>query len=257
MRIRTLVLRSLVLAGAALAAAAADVTPVGAQPLATAWGNNGYVSFNGLYEVSTRDTTIATTQTINAETATITATQSVGKRPLFDVTAGGRLYKNLGAGFGVTYGMNNKDARVGGSIPHPFYFNQPRTLSGTTSLDRTDLMVHIAAMALLPFSPRVQATVFGGPTWFQVKPQVIKEIGITETYPYDTVSLSTVTRDRKTVSQWGYHAGADLSYFFSTYVGLQGMVRYSTANASLDNNGLRSDLKLGGLHAGVGLRVRY
>lgn len=256
MRIRTLVLRTL-FAGATLAAAAATASPAGAQPLASAWGNNGYFSFNGLYEVSTQDATIATAQTINAETATITATQSVGKRPLFDVTAGGRLYKNLGAGFGVTYGMNNKDARVGGSIPHPFYFNQPRTLNGTTSLDRTDLMVHIAAMALLPISPKVQATVFGGPTWFQVKPQVIKEITVTDTYPYDTVSLSNVTRDRKTTSQWGYHAGVDLSCFFSHYVGIQGMVRYSSANASIDNNGVRSDLKLGGLHAGVGLRVRY
>ena len=195
--------------------------------------------------------------TKNLEPAPVTATTQAVWSSGLEGTLRVRLAGQLHAELSVDHTRSQPLATVDAEIPHPFYFNQPRTLSGTTSLDRTDLMVHIAAMALLPFSPRVQATVFGGPTWFQVKPQVIKEIGITETYPYDTVSLSTVTRDRKTVSQWGYHAGADLSYFFSTYVGLQGMVRYSTANASLDNNGLRSDLKLGGLHAGVGLRVRY
>ena len=204
-----------------------------AQTLATAWGNNGYFSFNGLYDLSTQENTVSTSQGINAETATIPATTETGKRPLYDVTAGGRIRGNLGFGFGVTFGTGKEDARVGGDIPHPFYFNQPRTLTGTTSLERTDLMLHLSGMYLIPASQRVQITVFGGPTWFQLKQQVIQSVTLTESFPFDTVALASVALDRKTVSRWGYHGGFDLSYFFSRNVGVQGMVRYSKGTATM------------------------
>lgn len=253
-RTRTLLLTATVLTAGVLFT---GVPLASAQPLSSAWGNNGYFSFNGLYDASTEDSTVSTTQTINAETATITATSPSGKRPLYDVTAGGRLKGNLGFGFGVTYGKLNKDAEVRGNIPHPFYFNQPRTLDARTPLERQDLLLHLSAMYLIPLSAKVQVTAFGGPTWFQLKQQVIQSITVADNYPFDTVALDAVTRDRKTVSAWGYHAGFDLSYFFARNVGVQGMVRYSRATATIDNTGVTSDVTLGGLHAGVGLRIRY
>lgn len=251
-----LLTRARTLAFTAILATAAGAAAE-AQTLTSAWGTNGYVSFNGLYDVSTQENTVTTEQTINAESATITATTETGKRPVYDVTAGGRITGNFGMGFGATYGTAREEARVQGRIPHPFYFNQPRTLAGTSDLDRTDLMVHISGMWLLPFSAKVQGTVFGGPTWFQLKQQVITSATMSDSYPFDTVSLAAVERERKTVSRWGYHAGFDLSYFFAQHVGLQGLVRYSAATVSLSNTGVASDVKVGGLHAGVGLRVRY
>lgn len=223
----------------------------------SAWGPNGYISINGLYETTSRTTEIGTTQEINQETATITSVQEVGQRPLLDVTVGGRLRGNFGLGFGITYGVADDGATLAGNIPHPFYFDQPRPLDAPTTFDRSDLMLHIHPMWLIPIAPRLQATLFGGATWFQVRQQTVSSITVNDTYPYDEVSLGTVERDRQTKSGWGYNAGFDVSYFFSRYVGIQGLVRYSHGTLTFNPGGVDSDVTVGGLHAGAGLRIRY
>lgn len=241
-------------------AALTIVAALGASPAlaqSSAWGTNGYVSINGLYETVAKENDLATRQDIHAETATITATQETGQRPLYDVTAGGRLRGNLGFGFGATFGQLDNEARVRGDIPHPFYFNQTRSLDGTAALERTDLMINLAAMWLIPASERVQLSLFGGPTWFQLKQQVVKSVTLTEGYPFDAVALNSVERERLTETAWGYHAGFDVSYFFSRHAGVQGLVRYSNGTVTLTTNGVDSDITVGGLHVGVGLRVRY
>ncbi|MGE3510866.1 MAG: hypothetical protein AB7N65_18500 [Vicinamibacterales bacterium] len=223
----------------------------------SAWGPNGYISINGIYETTRRTTEIDTTEEINQETATITSVQEVGRRPLLDVTVGGRVRGNVGLGFGISYGVADDGATLTGDIPHPFYFDQPRSLNAPTTFDRSDLMLHIHPMWLIPIAPRLQATLFGGATWFQVRQQTVRTITVNDTYPYDDVSLGTVERERQTKSGWGYNAGFDVSYFFSRYVGVQGLVRYSHGTVTFNPGGVDSDVTVGGLHAGAGLRIRY
>lgn len=249
----TTCIRALTLTGVALLAL--GTAPALAQ--SSAWGDNGYLSFNGLYDTTSRRNDLQSRQEINLETATVTASPETGGKPLYDFTAGGRIKGNLGFGFGVTFGTKKEDAPVTASVPHPFYFNQPRTLSGTTALERSDLMVHLAALWLIPASERVQIALFGGPTWFQVKQETIKNLQLREAFPFDSVSLTGVDRERRTASRWGYHAGFDVSYFFSRYVGVQGLVRYSSGRLTVSGTGVDSELEVGGLHAGAGLRIRY
>lgn len=118
-------------------------------------------------------------------------------------------------------------------------------------------MVHVQAMWLLPITDTVQLTVFGGPTWFQVKQQTIESLVIDDVFPFDTVSLVSTERERATVSAWGVNGGFDVSYFFSKNVGVQGLVRYSRGTATIGATGVDSDVTVGGLHAGAGLRIRY
>lgn len=223
----------------------------------SAWGDNGYVSINGLYDATVETNDIISRQDLYQETAEITATQEIGKRPVYDVTAGGRLKGNLGMGFAVSYAKADDAAAITAAIPSPFYFNRPRTLEAPTTLERTDLMLHLAAMWLLPLSDRVQMTVFGGPTWFQVKQQAIKSLVIDDVFPFENVGLIGVERDRKTVSTWGFNAGFDVSYFFSKNVGVQGLVRYSQGKGTVSATGVDTDITVGGTQAGAGLRFRY
>ncbi len=226
-----------------------------AQP--SAWGDNGYVSINALYGVTTETNEVSSRQDLYQETAEITARQEIGKRPVFDVTAGGRIKGRFGMGFGVSYAVADDQAAVTAAIPNPFYFDRPRTLDGSTTLERSDLMVHVQAMWLLPITDTVQLTVFGGPTWFQVKQQTIESLVIDDVFPFDTVSLVSTERERATVSAWGVNGGFDVSYFFSKNVGVQGLVRYSRGTATIGATGVDSDVTVGGLHAGAGLRIRY
>lgn len=221
------------------------------------WGANGYVSLNGFYDTESRRSDLVTRPEINLETATITASPETGRKPLYDFTAGGRVRGNLGFGFGVTFGTKTEEAPVRGSIPHPFYFNQPRTLDDRTTLERSDVMVHLAALWLIPVNDRFAVTAFGGPTWFQVKQETIRSLTLREAFPFDSVAIESVNRERLTRSHWGYHAGFDVSYYFSRYLGVQGLVRYSNGTVTIATTGAESELKVGGLHAGAGLRVRY
>ena len=240
-----------------LAAALLLLASATADAQDSAWGDNGYVSINGMYDVTVETNEISSRQDLYQETAELTSVQDVGKRPVYDVTAGGRLKGNFGVGFGVSYAKADDAASVTGRIPSPFYFNRPRSIDAPTTLERTDLMVHIDAMWLLPLSDAFQITVFGGPTWFQVKQQTVKSLVIDDVFPFETVSLIGVERERPTVSTWGYNGGFDVSYFFSKSVGVQGLMRYSRGTATVGVTGVDSDITVGGLHAGVGLRIRY
>jgi len=224
------------------------------QAQTTAWGTSGYISFNGLYEA--RQTTIGTTTRpiINQEEALLTTSARLPTGPVFDITVGGRITGNLGIGFGFAYREENADGRVVWQVPHPFYFNQPRQLDAALPLDHQNLAIHMHAMWLLPLSKSFQMAVFGGPTYFHVKQQQIKDVKIQEDFPFDTVGLATESTSLEKTTRWGLNAGADASYFFSRYVGVSGLVRYSRSDVF---GGSDSSFDVGGVQVGGGIRFRY
>jgi Outer membrane protein beta-barrel domain len=233
------------LIGAALPAAAQE----------TAWGDNGYVSFNGLYDASSKSYQTTTEQTINLESTLLTTRHERRPMLVYDLMAGGRVKGNLGFGFAVTYARVSADAEVTGPIPHPFFFDRPRTLSGAVSLDREDLAVHLDAMWLLPVSEAFQIALFGGPTWFQLKQDTIASIEIDDAYPFDAASLGSFTSATTKGSRFGFNAGVDASYFFSQKLGVHALVRYSDGTVDLGN--AAASIEVGGVQAGAGIRIRY
>lgn len=241
----------------ALACAVVLVSAGSASAQDDAWGQNGYISLNGMYDVSSRRYDVTSTPDINHEPARITTTQTIGHKPVYDVTVGGRIKGHFGVGFGFAYEKNRQAARISGAVPHPFYFDQPRALDGSTTLERSDTTVHIHAMWLLPLTDAFQMTLFGGPTWFNVNQQAVKTVGVVESYPYDTVALGDVSTERQKGSRFGANAGFDLSYFFNDHLGIQGLVRYAQGTVKLRSGSATSSVDVGGLQAGAGLRIRY
>lgn len=227
--------------------------PAAAQD--SAWGDNGFMSVNGLYDVSSRSYQTTTDLEINQEATRLTATHEFTPRPVYDFSAGGRVKGNLGFGFAFTIGLPDETARITGGIPHPFFFSQPRALDGTARLNGEDLAIHLAAMWLIPVTDRFQLTVFGGPTWFQLKQQAIASVVADDEYPYDTVTLNSVSSEERKGSRVGFNVGGDASYFFSRYLGVHGLARFSRGHVSLGSNDNR--IQVGGLQIGGGLRIRY
>lgn len=220
-----------------------------------AWGTNGYISFNGFYETRASSIETTTTPTINQEAANITTTATLKRGPLFDVTVGGRIKGNLGIGFGFAYYERNALGHVVGDVPHPFYFNQPRRLDASLPLDHKNFAVHMHAMWLLPISPSFQMALFGGPTYFQIKQQSINDVQLRDEYPFEEVGLSQASSALTKSSRWGVNAGVDASHFFSQYLGVGGMVRYSRSKLGIGSDA--SDAEVGGLQVGGGIRIRY
>ncbi len=227
-----------------------------AEAQTTAWGTNGYISFNGMYETRTSTIETITTPTIYQEPAVLRTTSELPRGPLFDLTVGGRIRGRLGIGFGFAYYERNAEGRVTGDVPHPLYFNQPRQLDATLPLDHQNLAIHMHAMWLLPLSKSFQMAVFGGPTYFQIKQQSISDAKLQDDYPFDTVGLAEGAAALTKSTRWGLNAGLDASHFFSQYVGVGGMVRYSRSKLNLGGADAATS-EVGGLQVGGGVRFRY
>lgn len=239
--------------GIILAATVFGASPALAQN--TAWGDNGYISFNGLFAADSKASATTTDLEINQESTQLTTTLKQQPQFAYDFTTGGRVAGNLGVGFAFTWGKDTSDAQVTGDVPHPFFFNQPRALAGTTPIAREDLAIHIAGMWLLPITEDFQMAVFGGPTWFQITQQALTSVDVDDEYPFDAVTLGSVTTERRKGSRWGYNAGIDASYFFTQYLGIHGLLRYSRATIGLGSSA--GSIEAGGVQGGGGLRIRY
>lgn len=246
--------RTLVMSAVALALA----IPTPARAQATAWGSNGYISFNGLYQ-STRTTFDDQAKvTIDHEDGTVTSSHDVTPGPGFDITAGGRMAGNLGLGFAFTYFKRAETVGVSAMVPHPLYFNRLRSVSGTaTDLQREERAVHVHLMWLLPFSEKLQATVFGGPTYFDVRQEIVSGVKYSEDYPFDEAQYTGVESVQEKGSRLGWNAGVDLSFFFSQYTGIGGFVRMSQAKVDVASPDETVTVDAGGLQSGVGIRFRF
>jgi hypothetical protein len=107
-------------------------------------------------------------------------------------------------------------------------------------------------------SRRLQAAVFGGPSFFTVTQDVLNQVGYTEAYPYDTVTAANGQSANVSVSKTGFNAGADIGFFFARHIGVGGIAQYSGTTVKLDSAGGDTvDAKVGGFQVGGGLRLRF
>jgi hypothetical protein len=75
----------------------------------------------------------------------------------------------------------------------------------------------------------------------------------------NTVAITGYDAQEVTRGGWGFHAGGDVSVFFSRVVGLDGFVRFNKGTIVIDEpmSELLQDVKVGGLQTGGGLRLRF
>src|SRR5262249_10972203 len=140
-------------------------------------------------------------------------------------------------------------------VPHPFYFNRPRPVSGdATGLTRSETAINVEALVMLPIRPRWQAALFGGPTWFMVDQDLVTAVTVSDTYPFDTATFGRAAAVRQSHSAAGFNLGGDLSFLLRPHVGLGFDVRYSRATVKLTDT---ATLVAGGPHIGGGIRFRF
>jgi hypothetical protein len=197
--------------------------------------------------------------TTNVEPGTVTAEIPLDQAPFYDVGGWVRLFGRFGAGVSYSRITRTVDATVNASIPHPFYFNQPRTISGTQPGARQEEnAVHIDFVALAAATDRLELTVFVGPTVFNTKQDLVTDVSYTESYPFDTATFTSATLTQQSLSKTGVNVGADITWTFTRHIGLGGLIRFSHASATYTASPTNeATVSLGGLQAGGGIRVRF
>jgi hypothetical protein len=229
--------------------------PKPAQPI-----DRVQISVDGAFQSGGDDFGETVTFVENADNGTFSTDYDVKSGPALNVSVGAAIWRYVGVGIGVTRYSKSTPIAFSASVPHPFFFNRARSVSGDISgLEREELAVHVQARAMFLPTPRIQAIVFGGPSFFTVKQDVVNDFEITETYPYDTATFSRGISTTVDESKVGFNVGTDVGYFFTRQVGVGGSVQWAgtTIDAPASGGTGTIEMKAGGVQAGVGVRFRF
>jgi hypothetical protein len=216
------------------------------------------VTFGVGSQISSTDFSQTHSEPFYAEQKTWTADYSVKSGVEFEIGAGWRVWENLFAGATYSRFSNSRSASVREEIPHPFFFSQPRNISGESAdLSHDENGGHFSLWWVIPVSRRLEVAIFGGPSVINVSRQLVKDVEFNQTYPFDTATFSQATVDRVSETGLGAHGGLDVTWYVNRTVGVGGSVRYSRANLDLSTPvGGTISLDAGGLQAAAIVRVR-
>lgn len=193
------------------------------------------------------------------ENASFNVANTVKTDAFYDAGVTIRLWRSLSAGLAVSYFTKGDNAAVEATIPHPFFFDRPRSISGPgTSLKRTETGVHMVVAWTVPATDRFELTFSGGPSVFQVQQDLVQRVSYSQSYPYDAAQFTGVTAQRIKDHAVGGNAGADVTWKLSRHLGIGTVLRYSRARFDARiGSGEPTSFDVGGLHAGAGLRLIF
>ena len=220
---------------------------------------NGFIHINGGQERADRIVANTLHVDIYDETATYDATMTTTGGTVVDAWAGVRVVGNLGVGIGVTVLDGRGAIALDGSVPSPLFRGRHRTLSHEQGgVNHQQFGFHIPVVYMMPLSERVHVAVLAGPSLFRLRHDALSAVSLgDEVPPYDMVSLTGLTTTAENGTGIGYHAGLDVTYLFTRWLGVGLLVRYMDGMVALEMPGGQKSISAGGTQASAGLRFRF
>ncbi len=221
-----------------------------------------FVSVNGVYRAPSRtlsdSVTFPTPFSAGRELASATSKYTLPTGIMFDGEGIVRLWRGLGAGIAVSAFSSRNDFNITAQMPHPFYFNQMRTIQGTVNSRHAETTVNLLAAYAIPLSPKLNVLVSAGPSWFSTEQKLVNSVTAIELYPFDTAQFGTADLQTFNTGAWGFNAGADLSWMLARNFGVGGLVRFAQATAKMSPPGRAAvSMDVGGLNVGGGVRIKF
>jgi len=231
-----------------------------ASPLwAQTWPERVHVSINAAFQPTANDFTDHFEFESQLETGSTDVDYRVRSGFVFDGGVGFRLWKHLGVGVAVSALSRENTASTTSSFPHPLFFERPRAVTGeATALARKETAAHIQAMYLWNAGGSVRIVFSGGPSFFNVEQDLVSEVTIDESYPFDEATFAEARTMREKGSAPAFNVGADVLWMLRPTVGVGGLVRVSRATIDLDAPGGGTiSVDAGGVYAGGGIRFLF
>lgn len=223
------------------------------------WTGNGFLNLNGGFQSGDRSFADALDAPLYGELAEYTNDYVSSGGGLIDITGGVRVWRGLAAALGVTIVNSTSAVAVSGSVPHPLFFDTPRT----TALQRADLThrqvgFHFQAVYVIPVTEAIDIAVFGGPSVFRVEQDFVTGVTIgPEIDPFDTVALAAVATQASQETGVGFNVGTDVTYMFTEVLGAGGFFRYASGSVDFTTSVGVQSIDAGGAQAGGGVRLRF
>ena len=199
---------------------------------------------------------------IYGEAATLVSNAGFNADSIVDFSVGARVWRNMGVAIGFHAQSTTGSGDIQGSIPHPIFFDRPRTFTDPIDgIDRDEYATHLQLGWMVPLGDNLDVFVYGGPSFFRISQEVVSDIAVAEQGPPFTSVVVQPTIALRKENATGFNIGADASYMFYTRdrlrLGVGGFLRYTgaTADIALSNSSISTDL--GGIQFAVGARVRF
>ncbi|HSF18087.1 MAG TPA: hypothetical protein VLK65_21300 [Vicinamibacteria bacterium] len=215
--------------------------------------------FNASYHATTIDFSQSRTFDLYLEEGTLDSEYSGGTGPTFEVGGTYLLTESVGVGGSFELFDRKNEGSFEAALPHPFFFDQPRELSGELSdLSYRETAVHIFARFSKAAAPWLVFEGFGGPTVFFTRTDVLAEVIYAEEYPFDEVSFEETETETLEDNPFGFNVGGGVLFVLSPEFGFAVQARFSRARVSLaSDEGESVEFDAGGFRAGVGFRVLF
>ena len=104
---------------------------------------------------------------------------------------------------------------------------------------------------MVPVTDKIDVGVSFGPTIFIVKQDVAGAITFTE----PGANVTGIAKDRQSKTGAGVNFGVDVTYLLTPKMGVGGILRYTWGSVDID--GAKDSLTVGGFQLGVGARYRF
>jgi hypothetical protein len=202
----------------------------------------------------------STTKAVNLEKGAIDTTYDVSIGHLFGGGVLVRVARRFGVAVAVSSFVKRQDATVAASIPHPFFYNAPRSIDGTAAgLERNELVTHLQAAYVISSRGKLEIALSGGPSFFRATQALVSDVTYAESYPYDTATFSAASTKTVRAHNTGYHAGADVALRLSRRIGVGALVRFSRASIEFPADGATTRVKsdAGGVQMAGGVRLFF
>lgn len=182
-----------------------------------------------------------------------------GDASLYELSLGVRLRDRLRLGLAWSRSSLSEKASVAARLPHPFLFDNHRSVDGTErNLSRDETALHLSLKWLVRDADKVQVALFAGPSRIDIDYDLVSAVNFSQRYPFDSAAYSGVEKRQRSGDAVGLHAGVDVAWYFSGRTGLGGVARWSNASIDLDApDGSVLTVDGGGLQVVLDLRFRF
>lgn len=239
-------------AGAATASAQARLPlPPNPEPRVRAMINGGY-------QPSTTSFDDSFTFSLYQETGTTETSYAIDAGAIFEGGAAVRVWKGLALGGVISHFTVDAAASVTSSVPHPFFLQQYREVSGEPEgLRREETAIHFQVQYQLPPAGKLHVVLAAGPTLMDVKQTVVIDVNYAEEFPYDTATFTGVDSKRASGTAMGFNAGVDFQWMFNPNLGAGALVRFSKATVDINVDSRIIQVEAGGTQIAAGIRLAF
>jgi hypothetical protein len=191
------------------------------------------------------------------ETATITGDYGAGTAPGADLGVQWNAFKHVGFSVAGTIYSRDLDVTYDASFPNPLFFDKPRSATGTVSGTQKETAVHANVVAF-GRSGAVDLSAWAGVSFFKVEADLLQNVLYSQSYPYDTVTVTSAPTAKASDSPVGFNLGASADWRFARRVGVGLQARYARATAKFAvPNAPTAEVHAGGFQVGLGLRFYF